>query len=87
MQYGKTFTNRIAYWFGFITCVVSSYFYIQINFDSVETSLKEYFRFPFKIYDSISTSGDSFKNDLPLELLVNMSFIAMAILAYFIGKF
>jgi len=88
LQYCKTFTNIIAYGLGFITWIVSSYFYIQINFDNVEMGLKEYFRFPFKLYDSLSTSGDSLKNDLPMELLVNMSFIvAMAILAYFVGKF
>ncbi|MBG7630956.1 MAG: hypothetical protein IZT56_11055 [Bacteroidetes bacterium] len=88
LQYCKTFTNIIAYGFGFITWVVSSYFYIQINFDNVETGLKEYLRFPFKLYDSLSTSGDSLKNDLPMDIWLNMIFIVgVAIVAYFIGKF
>jgi len=87
LQYCKTFTNIIGYGFGFITWVVSTYFYIQINFDTFEMGLKDYFRFPFKLYESLSSGSDSLKNDLPTEIWLNMVFIVgIAIAGYFIGK-
>lgn len=88
LHYCKTFTNIIAYGFGFTTWVLSTYFYIQINFDSFEMGLKDYFRFPFKLYESLSSGAGSLKNDLPTEIWLNMVFIiGTAIAAYFIGKF
>lgn len=90
VEYCKIFTNMTGYGFGFITWVVSSYFYIFLNYNSFEAGLTDYFKFPFKFLKSISLSlsSESIKQELPMEVWVNMVFIfVMTALAFFIGKY
>lgn len=85
--YCRAFSNLNAYFFGFITWVITSFFYIYVNFDSIEIGLKAYFQFPFKLFASFISKEKSVITAVSFEVWINMLLIvSVTILAFFIGK-
>jgi len=74
--------------FGILAWIVSSYFYISINYNQLSVGLLDYLNFPFKLFSSVTNDTITIQNAIPLEVWGNMILIVgISILSFFLGRF
>lgn len=88
-KYRRIYGNLVGFGFGFIIWLLSSFIYISTNFNEIKVGLKEYFQFPFKVYDSlVSNENILLDTEISSEIWIAMlSVVFISIAAYFLGKF
>ena len=79
-MYGNTF--------GIFAWVFLTYVYVSIYYNDFNTGIVDYFRFPFKVMDSLSDNNFTLNDHIPPEIWVSMVFIVgISVAHYFLGRF
>ena len=87
--YKPIFSNMYANAFGFLTWMLSSYYYVSISYNQESVGLLDYLRFPFKLLSGITNGAESINDAIPLGVWVSVLLIIAGIstMLFLLGRF
>jgi len=93
IRFRKTYSKMVGFGLSILAWSLASNTYIFKNFDEIDLGLKDYFRFPFKVLNSLGFINNKPKTSIPLtEVWLEMIYIVIISIVvffagYYIGKF
>lgn len=87
-KYLKSYSNFLKNFTGLAAWNIFSIVYIIIGFDNLRTGLKEYFYFPFEVFNSINKNGISNSiQDFSSSWSYMLTIIILTFIFFFLGQY